>query len=111
MQDYIKVAYELKSLLDKDPRFILLNEKEKRMENDESVMALSYNKDLKETYLSDLLKHYSPNSNEVKHANVELYRASTKLDNHPLVKEYLTAYKEVEKVLNEINEILFKELK
>ncbi|MCR4879719.1 MAG: YlbF family regulator [Bacilli bacterium] len=111
MQSYIKISYELKKLLDLDKRFILLNEKEKAMESNEEVMSLSYNKDLKETYLSDLLKHYPSSSSEVKRANVELYRASEKLNSHPLVKEYLLAYKEVQKVLDEINLILFKDLK
>lgn len=111
MQTILKIAYELKELLSKDPRFILLNEKEKAMESSEEVMALSYNKDLKESYLSDALRHYPKGSPEVKHAHVELFRASEKLDSHPLVKEYYQAYKEVEKVLNEINDILLKDLK
>ena len=111
MLPYIKIAYELKELLNHDPRFILLAEKEKAMENNEEVMALSYNKDLKETYLSDALKHYPSGSPEVRHAHVELFHASEKLDAHPVVKEYLKAYKEVEVVLNEINKILFSDLK
>ena len=111
MLSYIKLSYELKELLEQDPRFILLGEKEKEMENNEEVMALTYNKDLKETYLSDALKHYPKDSPEVKHAHVELFRASEKLDSHPVVKEYLKAYKEVESVLKQINEILFSDLK
>ena len=111
MLPYIKIAYELKELLQNDERFIRLAEAEKRMENNEEVMALSYNKDLKEVYLSDTLKHFPSGSPEVKHAHVELFRASEKLDSHPLVKEYLKAYKEVETVLNNINEILFGEFK
>ena len=111
MLPYIKVAYELKELLDKDERFVRLNKIEKEMEQNEEVMALSYNKDLKETYLSDALKHFPSGSKEVKHAHVELFRASEKLDSHPLVKEYLKSYKEVEEVLNKVNEILFGGLK
>ena len=111
MLPYIKISYELKELLNNDPRFIKLNKTEKAMENNEEVMALSYNKDLKETYLSDALKHFPSGSPEVRHAHVELFRASEKLDAHPLVKEYLKAYKEVEVVLNEINSILFSDLK
>ena len=111
MTPYLKIAYELKELMNNDERFILLNEKEKAMENNEEVMALSYNKSLKETYLSDALKHFPSGSPEVKHAHVELYRASERLDSHPVVKEYLKAYKEVETLLKEINEILFSDLK
>ena len=111
MLPYIHLAYELKELMNEDPRFIHLNKIEKEMENNEEVMALSYNKDLKETYLSDALKHFPRDSQEVKHAHLELFRASERLDAHPLVKEYLKAYKEVEAVLNQINNILFSDLK
>ena len=34
MAPYLKIAYELKELMNADERFILLNEKEKAMEND-----------------------------------------------------------------------------
>ena len=111
MSNYLHLAYELKSLLENDERFIRLNNAEKAMENNEEVMALSYNKDLKETYLSDTLKHFPQGSPEVKHAHLELFRASERLDAHPLVKEYLKAYKEVEAILNEVNNILFGDLK
>ena len=111
MAEYLKIAYQLKELINDDPRFIRLSLAEKEMEKDEEVMALSYNKDLKETYLSDTLKHFPQGSSEVKHAHLELFRASEKLDNHPLVKQYYKAYKEVENVLKQINDILFADLK
>lgn len=110
MAEYLKLAYELKELMNSDPRFIRLEAAEKAMENNEEVMALTYNKDLKETYLSDALKHYASTSPEVKKARLELYRASERLDMHPLVKEYLKAYKDVEEVLKEINDILLKDV-
>lgn len=110
MAEYLKLAYELKELMNNDPRFICLEAAEKKMENNEEVMALTYNKDLKETFLSDALKHYASNSPEVKKARLELYRASERLDMHPVVKEYLKAYKEVEDVLKEINDILLKDI-
>lgn len=110
MAEYLERAYELKELMNEDPRFIRLLKAEKAMENNEEVMALSYNKDLKETFLSDALKHFDSHSEEVKKARLELYRASERLDAHPLVKEYLKAYKEVEQVLEEINDILLKDV-
>lgn len=111
MKHYIELAYQLKKLLDDDPRFISLNEKEKAMESSEEVMALSYNKELKETYLSDALKHFAKDSVEVKKAHVELFHANDKLESHPLVKEYLLAFKEVDNVLKEINKIIFDDFK
>ena len=110
MKDYLLEAYKLKELISTDPRFIKLNEAEKKMEESEEVMALSYNKDLKETYLSDALRHYDKNSPEVRKARLEFFHAHEKLDAHPLVKEYLESYKEVEKLLKEVNDILFKDI-
>ena len=109
--DYLEITYELKSLIEKDERYIRLKEKEKMMEESDEVMALSYQKDLKETALSDLLKYYSKDSTEVRKAQVELFRISTKLDEHPLVKEYLKAYQELESLLKEVNNILFGDFK
>ena len=49
--DIYNVAYSLKDLLDNDERIILLDKLEKKMNENEEVMALSYNKDLKETFI------------------------------------------------------------
>ena len=111
MKHYLELAYQLKDLINNDERFIALKEKEKAMESSEEVMALAYNKELKETYLSDTLKHFPHNSPEVKKCHLELYRANERLEEHPLVKEYLNAFKEVEKVLKEINKTLFDDFK
>ena len=111
MKHYLELAYELNDLISSDPRVISLVQKEKEMENNEEVMALSYNKQLKETYLSDALKHFSKDSPEVRKAHVELFHAYEKFDAHPLVKEYLKAYKEVEAFYKEIDDALFGEIK
>ena len=42
MDDIYSLSYELKDLLSNDPRIIRLNELEKRMNENEEVMALSY---------------------------------------------------------------------
>ena len=111
MTKYLALAYELKDLISHDPSFLNYLEKEKIMENDEEVMALAYNKDLKETYLSDALKHFSHDSKEVRQARLELFRASERLDSHPVVKEYLLASKKLDEIYDAINDILFEELK
>ena len=111
MNKITSLSYELKELIEKDERFILYKEKEKKMESNEEVMALAYNKDLKETYLSDTLKHFPSSSPEAKKARLELFRASEKLDAHPLVKEYMEASKKVDELYKEINDILFASLK
>jgi len=111
MNKCFHLAYELKALLDNDSRILLLNELEKEMEEDEEIMALSYNKDLKETYLNDALKHFGKDSIEVRKANVEYFRAASKLNENEKVKKYLQAYNEVESLYKEINEILFNDFK
>ena len=103
---YLK-AEELKELLDNDSRIILLNKLEKEMSENEEVMALSYKKDMAAVNYSDTLNHFSEDSDEAKEALKKLHEAKLSLDNHPVVKSYLKAYKEVRELYQEINEIVF----
>ena len=103
---YLK-AENLKELLNKDPRIIKLNELEKKMNEDEEVMSLAYKKDMASVNYSDVLNHFKEKSKEAQKALKELHEAKLNLDNHPLVKEYMKAYKEVRELYEEINKILF----
>ena len=103
---YLK-AENLKELLEKDPHIIKLNELEKKMNEDEEVMSLAYKKDMAAVNYSDILNHFSEESEEAKKALKELHQAKLNLDNHPVVKEYMKTYVEVRDLYNEINEILF----
>ena len=105
---YLK-ATQLKQLLEKDERIIALNEIEKRMNEDEEVMALAYQKDMAAVNYSDTLNHFSEMSDEAKEALKKLHLAKYNLDNHPLVREYMAKYKEVRELYDEINKILFSE--
>lgn len=109
--DYLSLAYKLKDLLDNDPRIVSLNNIEKELEESEEIMKLVYQKNMKENDLSDILRHFEKESKEARDATVNLYHAADELYAHPLVKKYLEAYEEVEKLFNKINDILFKELK
>lgn len=100
-------AMTLKQLLNEDERIIKLQRIEKEMENNEEVMALTYKKDAAASRYSDILKYYSEDSDEAKTALKALHEAKLNLDNHPLVKQYLEAYKEVRELYQSINEILF----
>ena len=104
------LAGELKDLLDNDKRIIRLNKLEKEMNENEEVMALSYQKDLAVSSYSDALNHYANNSEEIKKYQHELFLKKEALDNHPLVKEYLKAFSEVRDLYFQINEILFNDL-
>ena len=104
------LAGELKDLLDNDERIIRLNKLEKQMNENEEVMALSYQKDLAVSAYSDALNHFANDSEEIKKYQHELFLKKEALDNHPLVKSYLKAYSEVRDLYFQINEILFNDL-
>ena len=110
MDDIYSLSYELKDLLTNDPRIIRLNELEKKMNEDEEVMALAYQKDLAVSSYSDALNHFAKDSEEVKKAQHDLHLKKEALDNHPLVREYLKAYSEVRDLYLNINDILFSNL-
>ena len=100
-------AEQLKENLANEPRVIRLLELEKKMNENEEVMALAYKKDMAAVNYSDVLNHFSEDSEEAKKALKELHEAKLNLDQHPLVREYLNTYKEVRELYDEINEILF----
>ena len=108
--DIYNLASELKEMLDNDERIILLNKLEKELNNNEEVMALSYQKDVAVSAYSDALNHYAKDSEEMKKYQREMYLKKEALDNHPLVRSYLKAYGEVRDLMFQINEILFKDL-
>lgn len=107
---YFKVK-ELQEAMNNDPRFILLNKLENEINNNEEVMALSYRKDTANNHYNDLLKIYKEDDEMVIEARKKLFEAKKELDSHPLVKEYLKAYSEVEQLLYQVNQILFNDFK
>lgn len=109
-QEIYSLAFELKELLSSDPRITLLDSLEKKLNENEEVMALAYQKDVAASAYSDALSHFSETSEEVKKAQNELFEKKKALDNHPLVREYLRAYSEVRDLYFSINDILFSNL-
>ena len=110
MNDIYSLSYELKDMLSQDERAILLNKLEEEMNANEEVMKLAYQKDIAVSNYSDVLNHFDENSEEAKKAHHEMFLAKVALDNHPLVRKYLDAYKEVRELYFEINDILFSNL-
>ena len=109
-EEIYSLAFELKELLSNDERIILLNSLEKKMNESEEVMALAYQKDVAASDYSDALNHFSQDSEEVKKAQLALFEKKSALDNHPLVREYLSAYSKVRDLYFAINDILFSNL-
>ena len=108
--DIYNLAGELKEMLDNDERIIRLNALEKELNNNEEVMALSYQKDVAVSAYSDALNYYARDSEEMKKYQKEMHLKKEALDNHPLVRSYLQVYCEVRDLMFQINEILFKDL-
>ncbi len=105
----LNLSYELKELLNSDPRILRLNELEKEMENDKEVQLLSLKKDDANTKYNDMVRYYGEKSKEAESALESFYLAKKSLDEHPKVRDYLKAYQEVRLLLEEVNNILFNE--
>lgn len=101
------LASELKELVNKDERITLLNISEKNMEESEEVQLLSYQKDVITSEYSSLLNIYSPSDDVIKNVISRLSEAKSKLQSHPLVKDYLDKYKTIKELYEEMNHILF----
>lgn len=101
-------VYNLKEALANDSRIIHLNELEKKMNNDDSVMALAYQKDIASSRYGDMLTIFSNEEvDEVKNARDKLIKAKSLLYMHPLVKEYLDAFQAVRSIYQNINKNIF----
>ena len=109
-KDIYTIAYELKELLANDERIIHLNQAEEKMNNNDEVISLAYQKDMACVSYSDALNHFSENDQASKDAQKELHQKKLNLDNHPVVREYLDAYKEVRDLYFALNDILFSGL-
>ena len=105
------LANSLNEELSKDPRVVKLNELEKELNDSYDVYVLSKEKDeALENY--ERLKEVYPEDNEqVKEALLKLKTAKEKLNNFPLVKEYLVQYSIVRDLYLEIDNILFSDFK
>ena len=109
-KDIYQLATTLKERLSNDERIKKLEALEEEMNNDKTVMSLAYAKDVASSEYSDILNHFSSDSETAKKYQTKLYEAKKSLDEHPLVREYLKAYKEVRELYSEINAILFNDL-
>lgn len=106
---YLK-AIKLKETIEKDTRFIELNKIEKEMNENKEVISLVYAKDVASSEYSDILNHFSKDSETAIKYQKKLYEAKKALEEHPLVREYLNKYQKVRMMYEEINEILFASL-
>ena len=102
-----ELTFELKDALNDSEEVKHLFESEKKMEECEEVMALSYRFSCAQTEYNDILKIYSKESDEAKVAQHKLFLAKKELDEHPFVREYMKHYSEVRKMYSEINDELF----
>lgn len=107
MDDTYKIAEELKEQLENDPRVIHLNEVEDKLNNSQEVTLLVIKKDKANNEYNDILRHFDKGSDEAIKYQKILYSAKKELDEHPLVREYNAAYKEVRELYDQISDILF----
>ena len=103
-------SYQLKNELQNDHRIAELNRLEKAINENEEVMALAYKKDMAADNYSEMVRLFKQDSEEAKTAMKALSEAKEKLDSHPLVREYISAYQKVRDLYEEMNSILFSSL-
>ena len=110
-KDIYSLTILLKEKINQQECVIRLNELEKEMNNNDEVISLAYQKDLKASNYSDVLNHFNKDSKEANEALKALYEAKKKLESHPLVREYLKTYQQVRELYDHINNELFTPLK
>ena len=103
-------AEQLKENIANDPRVIRLLELEKKMNENEEVMALAYKKDMALDKYNEMLKFFKDDSEEVIKARQELAASKKELEEHELVRDYLKKYQEVRMLYEKINKTLFSYL-
>ena len=107
MKDIHEEMDEIINLLNKQEEIKKLKEIEKRMNEDLEVLKLSNDFSLAQSEYNSSLNHYSFDSKEASIYQKKLYEAKSKLDNHPLVKEYLQCLSKVNEPLHYLEFNLF----
>ena len=105
------LAKSLNEEINNDPRVIKLNELEKALNDSYEVYTLSNKKDEALEEYSRLKEIYPEDSEELKASLLKLKEAKEKLNNFPLVKEYLAQYALVRDLYLEVDNILFSEFR
>lgn len=105
------LSTRLNESLVNNPKVKELNKLEEELNNSYEVYLLSQKKDEALESYSKLKEIYPDDNAEVKAALIRLKEAKEALNNHPLVKSYLSIYNEVKYLYMEVDNILFSEFK
>jgi cell fate (sporulation/competence/biofilm development) regulator YmcA (YheA/YmcA/DUF963 family) len=97
----------LKSAIENDERIIRLNELEKKLYDDPSLLELVKKKDDLEREYNTVLSYKDKDSDEAKRVGKALHDAKMELDTYPLAKEYSEAYIAVRDLYMQIDDIIF----
>lgn len=109
-QETLEALNLLKTNLDNDSRVVLLKEKEKIMSADLKANELSIKMKLASSKYDDL-NHFGFDSPFAVKSRQELHQIKLELDTLDVVKDYMNAFKEVRKLYEQIDEILFSSFK
>lgn len=105
--EVLEKSYSLKEAMEQSEIFKRLQQSEQQMEQNEEVMLLGFAFSNAQTDYNDILKHFASESPEAKTVQKKLYETKKKLDEHPLVREYLHNFQEVRKIYDSIQENIF----
>ena len=105
------LAQNLNESINSRPEVIRLNELEKELNESYEVYSLSQEKDNALDKYSRLKEIYGEDDSRTLDALKEAKEAKEKLNNFPLVKEYLEQYRLVRDLYLEIDNIFFSDLR
>lgn len=103
--DILKKVFELKELLISCEEYKNVKTKEHEMEEKCSFLLLEYNKLFEEYNEALRFKNYG---SDVEGAQAKLHECKKILDENQYVIEYRNSYKDINKLLKEIEKIIFK---
>ncbi|MCD8203638.1 MAG: YlbF family regulator [Coprobacillus sp.] len=109
--ELLNILENIKNDLKSSKTYLSLVDSETLMNESEEVKALSNQMKIDLDNYNKLIEEYGEDSYEVKPAQKALQNSKNALYAHPLVKNYLSYYREYQNELDQINEEIISPLK
>ena len=102
--EILSLTYELKDMLVNSKEYKLVKEKERLMEENCSMLLIKYNTLIDEYNNAIIFEKYG---GDVEGTRKKVFECKLEIDQNEYVKEYNKAYKEMNKLLSSLQDIIF----
>lgn len=109
--ELITLARDLKEALEEDDRVVLLNQLDKQLSQNQTLLALSEHYQRSQTNYQSMWESYGDDSPHLLRARAELHQVKIQVDSHPLVRDYLKVYGQVREIYSWIQLKIFSPFK